>query len=278
MTTALSALLRYAPDGIRPCIYTHADTAADRPGYVALRAPRFGIPFYSEMKVYLPRLRALRARVKADGADLIHVTTPGPVGLPALYVASRLRLPMVGSFHTDLGSYVRILSGSRSGRAVSTPCSSRRTAGPSRCAARGAWSEARSRCCTPAGYRRKKGWTCCPPWRRACTLRVSGNVVLEAQATGLPVVVADRGGPQENMRADWTGRICRADRSNDFADAIIEIASDSTRLQSMSGDARRYAESRRWEDALAPLYRAYRNVAARQRVVYPVRPVGMHGA
>ena len=244
MTTALSALLRYAPDGIRPCIYTHADTAADRPGYVALRAPGFGIPFYSEMKVYLPRLR----------------------------------LPMVGSFHTDLGSYVRILSGSRSGRAVSTPYSSRRTAGPSRCAARGAWSEARSRCCTPAGYRRKKGWTCCPPWRRACTLRVSGNVVLEAQAAGLPVVVADRGGPQENMRADWTGRICRADRSNDFADAIIEIASDSTRLQSMSGDARRYAESRRWEDALAPLYHAYRNVAARQRVVYPVRPVGMHGA
>ena len=93
----------------------------------------------------------------------------------------------------------------------------------------------------------------------------ASNVVLEAQACGLPVIVADRGGPQENMRVDRTGRICRADRSNDFADAIVEIASDAARLQAMAGAARRYAEARRWEDALAPLYRAYRDVAARRR-------------
>lgn len=70
VTTALSAVLRCAPDGVRPCVYTHANAAAERPGYVALRAPGIGIPFYREMKVYAPRLRALRARVKADGADL----------------------------------------------------------------------------------------------------------------------------------------------------------------------------------------------------------------
>jgi glycosyltransferase involved in cell wall biosynthesis len=43
---------------------------------------------------------------------LIHLTTPGPIGLAAMLVASRLRLPMVGSFHTDLAAYATLLSGS----------------------------------------------------------------------------------------------------------------------------------------------------------------------
>ncbi len=41
------------------------------------------------------------------------MTTPGPIGLTALYVASKLGVPVIGSFHTDLGSYARMLSGSR---------------------------------------------------------------------------------------------------------------------------------------------------------------------
>jgi glycosyltransferase involved in cell wall biosynthesis len=44
--------------------------------------------------------------------DVVHLTTPGPVGLAALYAASRLKLPMVGSFHTDLAAYTHLLSGS----------------------------------------------------------------------------------------------------------------------------------------------------------------------
>ena len=93
------------------------------------------------------------------------------------------------------------------------------------------------------------------------------------------MVVADRGGPQENMRVDRTGRICRADRSNDFADAIIEMASDAARLQAMSADARRYAEGRGWEEALAPLYRAYGEVASRRRASGAVgQPVSRTGA
>src|SRR4030095_11143471 len=43
--------------------------------------------------------------------DLVHLTTPGPIGLAALFVARRLRLPLVGSFHTDLAAYATLLSG-----------------------------------------------------------------------------------------------------------------------------------------------------------------------
>ncbi len=39
VTTTLSALLRYAPSGVRPRIYTHSDMAADEPEYLALGAP-----------------------------------------------------------------------------------------------------------------------------------------------------------------------------------------------------------------------------------------------
>jgi glycosyltransferase involved in cell wall biosynthesis len=36
----------------------------------------------------------------------------------------------------------------------------------------------------------------------------AGNIVLEAQASGLPVVVSDAGGPQENIVAGVTGLVC----------------------------------------------------------------------
>src|SRR5262249_34987653 len=71
-----------------------------------------GIPYYREMKMYLPPFRRFLRHAEADGIELIHYTTPGPVGLAAMWVAQRLNIPMVGSFHTDLAEYTRVLSGS----------------------------------------------------------------------------------------------------------------------------------------------------------------------
>lgn len=48
------------------------------------------IPFYRAMRIYLPRFKRLCAAVRKDGIELIHLTTPGPVGLAALYVAAVL--------------------------------------------------------------------------------------------------------------------------------------------------------------------------------------------
>ena len=64
------------------------------------------------MQIYLPRFRELLKRARADRIDLVHLTTPGPIGLAALYVAWRLQLPLIGSFHTDLAAYATFLSGS----------------------------------------------------------------------------------------------------------------------------------------------------------------------
>ena len=98
----------------------------------------------------------------------------------------------------------------------------------------------------------------------SCT-DTAGNVVLEAQACGLPVLVSDRGGPRENMLPDESGLVCRGGQVEDLADAIVGLASDPARRRAMADAAPRYAPSRRWERALAPLYDAYRNLALRRR-------------
>ena len=51
--------------------------------------------------------------------DLLHLTTPGPLGLSALWLARRTGLPIVGSVHGDLEAYAATLSGSaRLGRCM----------------------------------------------------------------------------------------------------------------------------------------------------------------
>jgi hypothetical protein len=111
VTTTLKAVLEYAPPHIRPRIYTCEGRGCERPNYLALRAFGIGIPFYREMKMYVAPFRRFLRHAVADQIDVIHYTTPGPVGLAAMWVSSRVGVPLVGSFHTDLAEYTRVLSG-----------------------------------------------------------------------------------------------------------------------------------------------------------------------
>ena len=94
------------PAGVRPRIYTHSNIAADEPGYLALGAPGMGIPFYREMKVYLPRFLRLcaddftdaivglasnpaRRRTMADAARRYALSRRWGQSLAPLYVAYR---------------------------------------------------------------------------------------------------------------------------------------------------------------------------------------------
>ena len=91
----------------------------------------------------------------------------------------------------------------------------------------------------------------------------AGNVVLEAQASGLPVLVSDEGGPKENIHRGVSGLVCGKATAAELADAITTLAPDRSRRTSMCEAARAYAFTRGWDAALEPLYRAYRKVAAR---------------
>jgi hypothetical protein len=112
VTTTLKALLRHAPADVQPRIYTLSDIGTDVPDYLALRAWGMPIPYYREMSIYAPRIAEFHRQLQRDQIDLIHLTTPGPVGLSARYLASHAKLTLVGSFHTHLADYARRLSGS----------------------------------------------------------------------------------------------------------------------------------------------------------------------
>lgn len=67
-----------------------------------------------------------------------------------------------------------------------------------------------------------------------------GNVVLEAQASGLPVIVSDEGGPRELMIDGETGLVFRAGSTSDLSAAIISLVSDTQRITDMGANARRF--------------------------------------
>lgn len=87
-----------------------------------------------------------------------------------------------------------------------------------------------------------------------------GNVVLEAQACGLPVVVTDQGGPAENMLPDKTGLVAHGNDIEAFADAVALLLSNPQRCKSMGLEARRYMEERSFDAAFLQSWESYKHI------------------
>ncbi len=69
------------------------------------------IPYYAGLQIGVPSLPAI-VDALADGRyDLVHVCSPGPSGLAAWLLARVMDLPVVGSYHTELGAYAGLRSG-----------------------------------------------------------------------------------------------------------------------------------------------------------------------
>ncbi len=64
-----------------------------------------------------------------------------------------------------------------------------------------------------------------------------GQVVIEAQAAGLPVLVSDKGGPQEVMDDGITGLVLAAHSSVVWQEAIEALLDDTPRRQRMGRTA-----------------------------------------
>jgi glycosyltransferase involved in cell wall biosynthesis len=353
VTTTLRALLRYAPADLQPRIYTMSDLATDTQEYLALASIGVPIPWYREMRMYVPRLRAFRKHLEADKVGLIHLTTPGPAGLAAKYLSAKLMLPTIGSFHTHLAEYTTVLSGSpRLGRwmnlymrwlyghceRVLVPSEATRDTlrdlgwtldrmsiwsrgvdpiafAPSRRspALREQWGVGDKRPAIMYAGRisREKGLALLQPFdsllyrhhvpyrlilagdgpmmadlRSACPDAIflgrlahddmgaamasadlllfpsdtdtAGNVVLEAQACGLPVLVSEKGGPREQIVNGTTGFACRPGDALDFGGRAIELLRSKERRTEMAMAARAHALARNWKSAFDPLFSAYR--------------------
>lgn len=353
VTTTLKAVLHHAPPDLEPHVYTFAGEAADLPGYTAFAARGMPIPYYGEMRMYVPRIAALAERLAADRVGAVHLTTPGPAGLAARRLAERLGLPLVGSYHTELGEYTARLSGStrlgslmqsymrwlygacerilvpsETTRAGLVACGWRADRlevwprgvddtrfSPARRspALRRSWgvSDDRPALLYAGRLSREKGLALlaglgglldahriphrfvlagqgpmAPELRRGLPDAVftgavdhgamgeimasadlflfpsetdtAGNVVLEAQASGLPVLVTDRGGPRENMRDGETGFVCGAGSERDFCWRVAQLLADPGKRGAMGRSARALASGRAWPQALRPLFASYR--------------------
>jgi glycosyltransferase involved in cell wall biosynthesis len=67
------------------------------------------MPGYPHLEVVLPPTGALIAAARRLRPDVIHVSTPGPVGFAGVKAARGLGVPLVGTYHTDFPAYVEHL-------------------------------------------------------------------------------------------------------------------------------------------------------------------------
>lgn len=81
-----------------------------------------------------------------------------------------------------------------------------------------------------------------------------GNSVLEAQASGLPAIVTDKGGPREIIMPDKTGLICQGRDVKNLVETIEVLMNNNIRRRKMGKAAREMALPRTWEEAFDTLW------------------------
>ena len=87
-----------------------------------------------------------------------------------------------------------------------------------------------------------------------------GLVILEAMASGLPVIAAPAGGVADHLRDSINGIAYPPGNIDRMAHAMVELALSPERRHELSVGARRTAEGLSWEHELDRLDRSYREV------------------
>jgi hypothetical protein len=112
VTAPLKQVLRLAPADLRPRVFTAGPVDISMRDYFAVAAGGVRLPFYRDLSIHRPRFRRFQRELEADGIAVIHVTTPGPVGLAGRWLARQLHLPLVGSCHAHFGQSIAAVTGS----------------------------------------------------------------------------------------------------------------------------------------------------------------------
>ncbi len=310
-------------------------------------AAELEVPFYAGMRLGVPSLPGLVETLTEGRYDLLHVTAPGPAGIAAVLLSRVSGMPLVGSYHTELGAYAGLRSGDGGLEAFARAALSAFygapsvVLSPSPAADRsllalgieseriGRWErgvdverfdpakadrdafpgelkvlyagrltrekgvdllaesflkarrleprlhlllagggpeedELRARLGEHATF---LGWLEGEELARAyasadvflfcSTTDTYGQVVVEAGASGLPVVAVAEGGPASLIENRHTGILCRPDADH-IAGALLQLASSPALRRRLGEAARRAAASRSWERALEQLAAGYR--------------------
>lgn len=82
-----------------------------------------------------------------------------------------------------------------------------------------------------------------------------GNVVLEAQASGIPAIVSNQGGPKFIIREDETGIVAKSKRH--FLNATLNLLAQPQLRQQMGEAARQLACQTTWDNIFEQVWQAY---------------------
>jgi glycosyltransferase involved in cell wall biosynthesis/predicted metal-dependent phosphoesterase TrpH len=328
---------------------------ADAPGVLALDADwTLPLPSYEQLELRFPILTDVLDAVERARPSVIHVATPGPVGVCGLVAAKLLGVPLVGSYHTNLGPYALhltrdllvaqaldlwvewfyrrcdlVLAPTRAvasalrarghervavwGRGVDTMLfrPERRSAirrerlldggdllllsvgrlsrekrvdvlleafarlrtthpgarlavvgdGPARGELEAAAPDGASFLGELRDERLAEVFASCDVFCFPSTTDTFGQVMVEASASGLPVVAAAAGGAGELVRHGKTGLLVAPDDAAALADALTTLADDSLLRKRLARNALASAQSRTWERAFGELVTSYAAVA-----------------
>ena len=87
-----------------------------------------------------------------------------------------------------------------------------------------------------------------------------GNVAQEANASGVPAIVTNQGGPKFIVEHNKTGFV--AEGLDDFVRFTIELMDDPEKRQAMKEGAREHSRARSWDSVFDSVYEAYRECVA----------------
>ncbi|HKP68212.1 MAG TPA: glycosyltransferase [Pyrinomonadaceae bacterium] len=83
-----------------------------------------------------------------------------------------------------------------------------------------------------------------------------GNVVQEANASAVPCIVTDQGGPKFIVREGETGFVAKD--LDDFVKYAIELIDDREKLERMKKQSLEFALTRSWDSVFENVYKTYR--------------------
>jgi phosphatidylinositol alpha 1,6-mannosyltransferase len=98
-----------------------------------------------------------------------------------------------------------------------------------------------------------------------------GNVVLEAMASGMPVVALRAGGVGDTVQHETTGLLVEPNDPPDrFAEALLSLVTEPARRLAMAASARAYARSQSWDGIMGALRERYALTIAGELDAAPV--------
>lgn len=95
------------------------------------------------------------------------------------------------------------------------------------------------------------------------TTETFGNVVLEALASGLPVIAANSGGVKELVSSGENGILCSPGNFIEFSNALEMLYTHEYTRLAFSEKARSYAVTQSWHHIFEALLESYQNVSSK---------------